>query len=149
MAAGPTFCTISRIALTKSDGVMRIMRLEGPAKRQRVSWKWMGCKPQRAGGREWIYSAVSPPQCLIAAVMDLTVMRTAERHRELIAHLATEGSRLRKAQVVSIRRPPIANQARLFHDMPDMLAVDAPRLGMVMRRGVGRVTVSTRLLGLE
>jgi hypothetical protein len=29
--------------------------------------------------------------------MDLTVMRTTERHRELIAQLATEGTRLRES----------------------------------------------------
>jgi hypothetical protein len=36
--------------------------------------------------------------------MCLAVMGTAERDRELVAHLSAERSRLRKAQVVGIRR---------------------------------------------
>src|SRR5215471_8264482 len=55
--------------------------------------------------------------------MDLTMMGAAERHRELIAHLATERARLRQAQMVRIRRLSTANQAGLFHDVPDMVTV--------------------------
>ena len=55
--------------------------------------------------------------------MNLTVMRPAQRHREFIAHLATERTGLHKAQMMRIRRTPTANQARLFDDMPDMVAV--------------------------
>ena len=56
----------------------------------------MGFKPERAGSRKWIYSSVPPPQSFIAAAMDLTVMRATERHREFIAHFATERTRLRE-----------------------------------------------------
>jgi hypothetical protein len=37
----------------------------------------MGFKPERASGREWIYSGVAPPRAFIAAMMDCTVMRAA------------------------------------------------------------------------
>jgi len=57
----------------------------------------MGFKPEHAGSRKRLYSGVPPPLSFIAATMDLTVMRTTEWHRELIAHLPTKGSRLRKA----------------------------------------------------
>ena len=58
-------------------------------------------------------------------------MRPTEWQRELITHPATEGPRLREAQVVSIRRPPTTNQACLFHNMTDMVAIaNASRLRM-------------------
>jgi len=66
------------------------------------SRQWVGFKPKRASGRKWIYSGVAPPRSLIAAAMDLTVMCAAQRHRELIAHLATERTRLRKTKMVRI-----------------------------------------------
>ena len=62
--------------------------------------------------------------------MNLTVMRPAQRHRELIAHLATERTRLHKTQMMRIRRTPTANQAGLLDDVPDMIAVtNATRFG--------------------
>jgi hypothetical protein len=63
----------------------------------------MGCKPQRACGDKRLYSAVPPPRCFIAAAVDLAVMRAAYRHRERIAHLATERMGLRKTQLMRIR----------------------------------------------
>jgi hypothetical protein len=42
--------------------------------------------------------------------------------------LRTQGATLRKTQVVGIRRPPTADSAGLFDDMPDVIAVtDATR----------------------
>jgi hypothetical protein len=46
--------------------------------------------------------------------MHFAMVSPAQRHRELIAHLVTERSRLRKTQMMRIRRPPTANQAGLF-----------------------------------
>ena len=60
------------------------------------SWQGMCFKPKRAGSRKRIYSGLSPPRSFITAAMDLTVVRAAERHRELVAYLATERSRLRE-----------------------------------------------------
>src|SRR5215472_1056288 len=62
--------------------------------------------------------------------MNLTVMRPAQWHCKLIACLATERTGLRKTQMMRIRRTPTANQAGLFDDMPDMVAVtNATRFG--------------------
>src|SRR5215470_12524057 len=62
--------------------------------------------------------------------MQIAMVSPAQRYRELIAHLATERTRLRKTQMMRIRRTPTANQARLFDDMPDMVAVtNALRFG--------------------
>ena len=62
--------------------------------------------------------------------MQLAMMSPAERHREFVADLATERTRLREAQMVWIARPATADQARLLNHMPDMIAVtNATRFG--------------------
>ena len=66
----------------------------------------------------------------ITVTMQLPMMSSAQRHRELVADLATECTRLREAQMVRIARPSAADQARLLDHMPDMIAVSyATRLG--------------------
>jgi hypothetical protein len=54
----------------------------------------MSFKPEHTDSGKRIYSGVPPPQSFIAAAMNLTVVGAAERHRELIAHLTTEGTTL-------------------------------------------------------
>src|SRR5262245_32183599 len=70
--------------------------------RQFRSRQRMGFKPECAGSRKWVCSGVLPPRCFIAAAMNLTVVRAAERHRELVAHLATECTGLREAEMMRI-----------------------------------------------
>ncbi len=104
---------------------MRCRRGWGAFGRQRMAFK-----PKRAGGRERIYSRALPPNAFITAAMDLAVMRATERHRKLVAHFAPECRRLREAQMVWIGGPATANQARLLHHMPNMIAVtNATRFG--------------------
>jgi hypothetical protein len=86
----------------------------------------MGFEPERAGSGKRIHSRVPPPRSFITAAMDLTVVRATERHRELVADLATERTRLREAHMVWIGGPATADQARLFNHMPDMVAVTNP-----------------------
>jgi len=83
----------------------------------------MGLKPKCAGSRKRIYPGVPPPRPFIAAAMDLTVMRATERHREFIAHFATERTRLREPQMMRIRRPATANKTGLFDYVPDMAPI--------------------------
>jgi hypothetical protein len=83
----------------------------------------MRLQPQGAGCGKRIYCRLAPPRPFIAGPMDLTMMRAAERDGELVADFTTECTRLREAQMVWIGRPTAANQARLFHDMPDVVAV--------------------------
>jgi len=87
--------------------------------------------------------------------MNFAMVSPAQRHRELIAYPATERTRLRKTQMMRIRWAPTANQAGLFDDMPDMVAVtnatrfgefkDALLAGKASLRGVGRTGESKRL----
>jgi hypothetical protein len=58
---------------------------------------WMSFKPERTGSRKRIYSCVPPPRSFIATAMDLTVVCPTQRHGELVADLASERTRLRKA----------------------------------------------------
>jgi len=74
-----------------------------------LRWQRMSFKPERAGSRKRIYSRVPPPRFFIATAMELTVMRATQRHRELVADLASERTRLREAQMVCIGGPATAD----------------------------------------
>jgi hypothetical protein len=54
-----------------------------------------------------------PPFLFVATAVKLAVMNPAQRHDELIANPMAERARLPKSKVVSIRRPPAADQAGL------------------------------------
>ncbi len=87
-------------------------------------------EPQRASGAGRIEPHFLPPPAFITMTMQLAMMSSAQGDRELVADLAAERTRLRKAQMVWIGRPPAADQARLLNHMPDMIAVtNAARFG--------------------
>jgi hypothetical protein len=69
--------------------------------------------PEALGNLEWIDSPVLPPGHFVARTMQFPVMPAAERDREFIAHLETNGSGLRKPQVMGIGRLPATDKARL------------------------------------
>ena len=54
-----------------------------------------------------------PPRTLVSGLVQLPMMPATKRHCELIAHLETNGSRLRKPQVMRIGRLPATDEARL------------------------------------
>ena len=56
-----------------------------------------------------INADLCPPCSFVTTSMDFAVMSTAQWHRELITHLASEGSALCKSEVVRIGRMPAAN----------------------------------------
>ena len=58
--------------------------------------------------------------------MQLVVMRVAHRNRELIRDLHRHRPRLREAQVMRLRRPPPADQARLAGDKGEMRRISDP-----------------------
>jgi hypothetical protein len=69
------------------------------------------------------------------------MMNTAERNRELVAHFATERTRLRRAKMMGIRWLPPANQASLRGDELTMCFVaDAPRFADRKRAYVDAAT---------
>src|ERR1017187_407847 len=61
--------------------------------------------------------------------MDLTMVNTAERHREFVAHFATERTKLRETKMMWIRGLTATNQAGLRGNKLAMgLVTDAARL---------------------
>ena len=85
------------------------------------------CHPER------INSDLYPPRCFVARSMNFSVMSTAQRHCELVTHLASECSALCKSEVVRIGRTPAANQAGMSCDEFHMPSIaDSSRLRMRM-----------------
>ena len=58
--------------------------------------------------------------------MNLAMMAAAQRHRVFIADLAAERWALREAYMVGVRWLPAADQARLFGNETDVIAVANP-----------------------
>ena len=89
----------------------------------------MRLQPKRAGLDGRINAGLPPPIGLLPAAVQLAMVTPAQRDSELIADLAPEGRMLCKSQVMRVRGPPAANQARLLGNRFDMIAVaDPPRL---------------------
>ena len=55
--------------------------------------------------------------------MQLAMVQSADRHGELIADLATEGSGLGEAKVMRLGRQAAADQARLLRNELSMLRI--------------------------
>jgi hypothetical protein len=87
-------------------------------------------RPQCQGDCEGIDSGLGPPFGFITAAVDLTMVNTAKRDRELVAHLAPERRMLGKPEVVRVSRPPATDQAWLFaHELDMSFVADPARLG--------------------
>jgi len=83
----------------------------------------MRLAPQAMCDPESIDAGLCPPCCFVATSMNFAVMSTAQGDRELITHLASEGSASCKSEVVS------ANQAGMSGDEFHMLPIaDSSRL---------------------
>ena len=76
----------------------------------------MGLFPKMLGGFQRIDFESFPPRDLIAGLMQLPVMASAERDGEFVADFKAEGSRLSKPQMMRIARLPTADQTRLRGD---------------------------------
>jgi hypothetical protein len=71
--------------------------------------------------------------------MDLAMMTTTERHRELVADLTAERTRLRKTQMMRVGRRAATDQAGLLHYEAKVFAVAQPtRLGVAQFAFVDR-----------
>ena len=69
--------------------------------------------PKTSSDLKSIDLQVLPPRLLVASLMHLPMVPTAERHGEFITDLKSDRPRLRKAQMVRIGRLPPADQTRL------------------------------------
>jgi hypothetical protein len=107
--------------------------------------------PQPVGDQHRIEIGRFPPRRLVATPVKGAMVGAAERHRELIADPAPQGSRLHESEVMGIARSPPAQQARLRRHELQMGAiaiaarlaqregtlVDMPGNGVVHRRQLG------------
>jgi hypothetical protein len=69
--------------------------------------------PKTSRDLDGIDLQILPPSDLVAGLMSLPMVASAERHSELIADLEADRPRLRKTQVMRISRLPPADQTRL------------------------------------
>ena len=83
----------------------------------------MRLQPKPAGRDGRIYPGLPPPICFVAAAVHFAMVASAQRDGELIADFAPEGRMLCKSQVMGVRGPSAANQARLFGNRFDVIAV--------------------------
>src|SRR3974390_2067840 len=88
--------------------------------------------PDSLRNLEWLDIELLPPGGLIAGLMQLAVMTSAERNGEFIAHLQPDGSGLGEAQVMRVRRLPATDEAGLRSDKLQMRLVAQP-LGLGQR----------------
>ena len=73
----------------------------------------MALLPKTASCLESIDPHALPPRLLVASLMQLSMVSTAERHGEFITDLKTDRPWLRKTQMVGIGSLPPADQTRL------------------------------------
>jgi hypothetical protein len=90
-----------------------------------------GLLPQLSGNGERIKLDQLPPCRLVAPAMEHTMVGTAKRNHELVADPAAQRARLGKSQVVGVRRPASAQQARLRgYELQVRAIAVAPRFAM-------------------
>ena len=104
--------------------------------RFRARRQWVGLRPQFLRNNQRLDAQTRPPLRFFDGAMHLAMMHPAERHRELIADLATERPGLREAQMMGIGGLAAAYDAGLRRDK---FAVDACR-------AAGAVSASRRRL---
>jgi hypothetical protein len=95
-------------------------------KRLDSSAKWAvepGPSPQLPSDHDRINHVRFPPRGLVSVPMELSMVTPAQRDGEFVANPAAEGAQLGKSQMVCIRRPPPADEARLRRHEPEVRAV--------------------------
>src|SRR3974390_1812266 len=90
--------------------------------------------PQLAGNWQRFNSSLVPPGEFIPGLMQITVVRAAERDSELIAHFHAKSSWLGKAQVMGVCGLPATDKARpLGYELKVLFVSDA--LGLAKWQG--------------
>ena len=123
---------------------MRILRIIEP-----------GLPPELTGDFDGVDPRRRPPGLLIAGAMDRAMMRAAERNGKFIADLAAERPRLQVAKMMRIGLFAAADEARLFGNIAEVLAVAiAPRCrnhehALVDASGPIEVAVSLRTVLMD
>ena len=121
-------------------------RHELPRRRRR---QWVGLRPQFLRNYQRLDAQTRPPLRFFDGAMHLAMMHPAERHRELIADLATERPGLREAQMMGIGGLAAAYEAGLCGDKFAVMLVAQPaRFGRdgVVLQNLGAVALGAGVL---
>ena len=86
----------------------------------------MGALPKRKRNGHWINFEPRPPSCFVTLLVELTMMETTNRNRELIADFSSQRSRLGEAKMVRVRRLAAAHDARLLGHEFEVVLVAQP-----------------------
>ena len=113
-------------SMSKNGSRARSFGLFGSRSNLTIGRQRMRLEPQLPSFGHWVNSHLQPPYRFVAAAMNLTMMPTAQWHREFVADLAAECGALREAHMVGVRWLPAADQARLFGNETDVIAVADP-----------------------
>ena len=93
----PITVRIAHISPSRNAGGGKFgIALSGPVRKR------MRLEPQSAGGSRRIDAGSLPPCRFVATTMNLAMMAAAERHSELVAHLAAKRRLLGEAQMMRI-----------------------------------------------
>ena len=119
--ARPAALVLASASVPGSSLVARLDRLVATACCGR-SWLCLkqGRRPELPCRLERGNLQIGPPRHFVAVTMQLMMMVTAERHREFVADLASEGSGLGEFQMMGIARRALADQAGLRGDERQM-----------------------------
>ena len=94
---------------------------------------WLVC-PEIPSHFDGLYLEVSPPRDLVAKAVQIPMMLTAQGHGELVTDLASEGSWLRKFQVMGIAGRALADETWLRRDEGEIGPCSAAALPCVWAR---------------
>src|SRR3954447_26934695 len=83
--------------------------------------------PKPICDRAWIDVQLLPPGAFVTALVQLTMVRAAERHRKFVAHFTPERARLRKLQMVRIGWAATAGEAGLGTDELQVIPIPLPQ----------------------
>ena len=89
----------------------------------------MRLQPKDAGAHNRIDAGLGPPCCFVTAAMDLAMVSSAQRDRELVADFAAKRPALGETQMVGVTGLSAADQTCAPGDEFDVLSVaNPPRL---------------------
>jgi hypothetical protein len=108
-----------------------------------------GFAPELLSDRHGIDAEGLPPRCFITTVVQLAVMHTAERNRELVADLPAQRSGLSEAEMVGICRLSTAHQAGLRGDERQVVLVPSPARPAIHEDGALAICLRDSFGGLK
>jgi len=109
------------------SNLIRFSVLLGCVKHLLELWVFLAALlPQRSRNSCRIDTLLPPPGLFVAGMMQVAVMRRAERHGELVGDLAAHGVGLGEGQVMGLGAVPDADDAAVADDEIQVVGVAQP-----------------------